>query len=533
MDICNKIAIFAAVIIIIISSFSGCILNEIFGTSFTLNSYEIIDDEGFAGLSLDFLTTGEGTSKLYGPGNNLIDSDFFYIGNQNSVIYLADYRSTVKSGIYKLKSYDKNGDEINEESISLSGSDLSINSLDAKWWKSEVWKDSLSLVGLNLSVFNSGDSPVYPDKIDVNIESETFSVSVLPVAVMSGVNTFIDCFVYKEDVVDNAISVLLKDINGVTIASGSFTPLMTHNVATREFKWNHDGKSYYLNIPDTKYLIEYFSNLDRIYHEDYAVYVYDSYDDDYLDMLVDNLMDGFGMDSDVDKVNFAASFVQNLDYKLDSDTNTSVEYARYPVETLFNGDGGGGDCEDLSILMASILDKIDIDVALLRLPNHMAVGVKLDEDVLPQYDYYTENYYFLETTSVAPSCGYIPSSSKSPSELTVYPISSRPWLKHSWRNGTLTIFYMGGTADYVKAIIIVENLGAIPANNILVKGGFYTNYGQELNAEFATISKLKPGMKTKINLMNKVPHNTTTTFKTKIYYKNEVVDEHESESTFG
>ena len=531
MDIHKKIVIYSVVTIVLFSSFSGCILNEIFGTSFTLSSHSVSDDEGFAGLSLKFSTSGTGTAKIYGPGNTLIDSDPFYYGEQTVVLHLADYSKTVIPGSYYLRAYDENGGKIFEETFSFAGSDLSIESCSPKWWKRVVWKESYSLVGLTLSVSNSGDTPIYPHTLEVTVDSETVSGFVLPVAVLPGENNDVECFIYKEDVENNALTVSLKDSDGVTLDTASFSPPMTHNVVSKDFDWNYGGRSRHLSIPDVDFLLDYYSNLDRFYDDDYAVYVFDSYDDDYLDLLVDNLMYSFGKDSNVDKINFAASFVQNLEYKKDSDTNESVEYARYPIETLFNG-VGVGDCEDLSILMASILNELDYDIALFRLPNHMAVGVQLSENALPKYEYYTENYYFLETTSVTPSCGYIPSSSASPSELDVYPISSRPWLSHSWKNGNLAIFYIGGNADLVKSTIVVENLGTGIAKDILVKGAFYTKYEQELNAVTDSISLLEPGMKTEVTFMCNVPHSSTTSYKTKIYLDNELIDEHTSESSF-
>lgn len=48
------------------------------------------------------------------------------------------------------------------------------------------------------------------------------------------------------------------------------------------------------------------------------------------------------------------------------------EYVKYPLETLVEG---GGDCEDLSILGASLMRASEIDVSLLYFGNHLAIGV--------------------------------------------------------------------------------------------------------------------------------------------------------------
>jgi hypothetical protein len=78
----------------------------------------------------------------------------------------------------------------------------------------------------------------------------------------------------------------------------------------------------------------------------------------------------------------------------------------------------------------------------------------------------------------------------------------------------------------------VENLGSTTAENVLVKGGFYTEYDQELNAETDVISSLKPMAKEEITLIADIPEGLTTWFITKIYLDNKVVDEQESASSF-
>ena len=78
----------------------------------------------------------------------------------------------------------------------------------------------------------------------------------------------------------------------------------------------------------------------------------------------------------------------------------------------------------------------------------------------------------------------------------------------------------------------MKNLGSDTAENILVKGAFYTHYDLELNAETSIISSLEPGMKKEVTLMADIPSDVTTWFKTKIYLNNKVVNERESVSSF-
>jgi hypothetical protein len=87
------------------------------------------------------------------------------------------------------------------------------------------------------------------------------------------------------------------------------------------------------------------------------------------------------------------------------------------------------------------LAKKGYDVVLLRFPGHMAVGVNLSKSAIPQYNYYVDNYYFLETTTEGKPCGFVPNDYRdSASNVTVYPIKSKPLLVHDWENNVLTIF---------------------------------------------------------------------------------------------
>jgi len=209
----------------------------------------------------------------------------------------------------------------------------------------------------------------------------------------------------------------------------------------------------------------------------------------------------------------------------------SLEYPNYPIETLFKNKCGG-DCEDKAILTASLLDFIGFDTALIRLPNHMAVGVKLSESDVPNYDFYQDDYYYLETTTAGKPVGFIPNDYKSPSESTLYLISSRPLLFHNWKGGSITIYTNTEIGDFVKVTTIIENKGKTTANNIIIKGVFTTSYDFEEKSEQETISSLEPGMKKKVILSVDVPKYSTTWFKTLIYLDGKVVDEKESASSF-
>jgi len=531
MQLGKKIIFYTVVMVVFLSSFSGCILNDLlFGTSFSLKSYEVCDDDGFAGLSSVFSATGTVTVKLFYPDGSLLDSELFLSGNNGAVFHLAPYKETVAPGQYVLRAYDKNDKEISEKPLSFKGPDLSITSCSQKWWRS--WRGSYSLIGLTMKVRNSGDTPAYPYTTELNVDSKTYSGYILPVVILPNEIKNIDCSIYVDSVPkDSTFSASLKlnDALGNTLTSDSFSVAPENNVSTKEFKWRY-GDDRNLRLPCPEFLFDYYVGVNRTLEEDYSLYVFDPYDDSYIDLVVDQLMFVCGEENDVGKINFVASFVQSLDYKLDSSTNDSFEYPSYPVETLFNGDKGGGDCEDKAILTASILDQMGYDVALFRFLKHMAVGVELIGTLpeCPECEHYIGNYYFLETTANGAFLGGDAGAYKSPSNLSVYPISSRPLLFHNWKNNSLTIFTNTELGDFVKITLIVENLGSAEAENVLVKGDFYTENGLEFNAKTAIITSLKPMMKEEITLTADIPKGVATCFRTRIYLDNEVVDDQES-----
>ena len=286
-------------------------------------------------------------------------------------------------------------------------------------------------------------------------------------------------------------------------------------------------------------MLSYYSNLDRITDEDYSYYVFDPYDDYYLDVFLDRLISTipfgekkFDTYSDPDRIDFVARFVQYLEYREDIDYSNVSEYPNYPIETLFN-DKIGCDCEDKAILTASLLDRLGYKVALIRLPNHMAVGVNLSEGAVPHYHYYTNGYYYLETTMEESPVGFIPSQYRTTSsDSEIYPISSRPYIRHTWINNVFTIFTKMNTGDFVKLDAIVENDGRSTAYNIRVEGAFVTSIGLTIQSNDYVISSLKPGKKQKVTITVDIPQTVLTTFKSRIYLNGEVVDSKESSEPF-
>ncbi len=111
--------------------------------------------------------------------------------------------------------------------------------------------------------------------------------------------------------------------------------------------------------------------------------------------------------TEIRKANYVLQFVQEaIPYVTDAQGKSMDEYWKYPYETLYDK---CGDCEDKSILFASIMKAMGYDVALVILPGHMGVGVAGIEGSTGTYIEYNEKqYYYCETTNTSYTVGVWP-----------------------------------------------------------------------------------------------------------------------------
>ncbi len=182
-----------------------------------------------------------------------------------------------------------------------------------------------------------------------------------------------------------------------------------------EYSWDYNFAKWTqtMEIPVRSY--EYFKNKRRNMNgTDYRVYIEDKADDEFIKNIADSMCangEKNGYD-DFAQLELMVSFVQGLDYIEDKDADgNDIEYPKYPVETLCDK---GGDCEDSCILLASLIRARGYGVALLRLPDHVAVGIKgSPESVMGSYyELNGERYYYIETTSENWPIGEIPDQYK-------------------------------------------------------------------------------------------------------------------------
>ncbi len=188
------------------------------------------------------------------------------------------------------------------------------------------------------------------------------------------------------------------------------------------YEWNFNGRRE-LNVAIT--LSSYVNYSEKPRPIDIAGFV-DMATESESDPCIEFLVNEFREIADTKRytdrqlANFVASFVQSLPYTVDYDTKSRDEYPRYPVETLFDR---GGDCEDTSILVATLLDSLGINVILLHLEGeqHIAVGVDVPNTYGTYYEYLGTKYWFLETTAEGFGIGDYPKELKD-DRAYIYPV---------------------------------------------------------------------------------------------------------------
>jgi hypothetical protein len=231
---------------------------------------------------------------------------------------------------------------------------------------------------------------------------------------------------------------------------------------TRYYEWEYDGTKFSMEA-------EYYKDSYVVYSErsrsrDFEQFVTDTYDDVLISQLTSQMEEmahegGYG-ENEIPYITMA--FVQSLPYVSDSASAGYDEYPRFPFETLYYG---GGDCEDSSILLASLLYDMGYGVALLELPGHMAVGVKGDDDLSGSYyEYDGTKYFYLETSNSGWDVGVIPGEHQNESVIIIPIVSVSPELR-------LTFTGTGEKNSYQTSVdleIMIENVGSITAEDVVI-----------------------------------------------------------------
>lgn len=169
----------------------------------------------------------------------------------------------------------------------------------------------------------------------------------------------------------------------------------------RSYKWKYEGRWYTFSYNFSWDLYNFYQEKPRAY-ENYAVYTYEhpkyAFIGDFAEAL-QRKAKANGL-NDWQTIQFMIAFVQQLEY-----VTESGEYPKFPVETLADK---GGDCEDTSILLATMLGKLGYDAVLINPPGHMAMGLACVDCEGTAYHRNGRKYFYVETTGAGFDVGQVP-----------------------------------------------------------------------------------------------------------------------------
>lgn len=194
---------------------------------------------------------------------------------------------------------------------------------------------------------------------------------------------------------------------------------------SKHYEWAFQGGAYEWDMDIPVSLLKYYAGLSFTYkgnEHDYQGYVNSYLDDEYIQDLADGMLE-FGKREGLDEdeiLSMTLAFVQSLEYTADDVTTGYDEYPRYPLETLAED---GGDCEDTSILFASLSLAMGYDTVMVSPPGHMAVGLASEASAPGGgYSYQGTKYLFAETTGEGYEFGDVPTPYAGQSA-TIYPLN--------------------------------------------------------------------------------------------------------------
>jgi hypothetical protein len=178
----------------------------------------------------------------------------------------------------------------------------------------------------------------------------------------------------------------------------------------KSFEWYYEGSRWTWDLCIPKSLYDSYKGVSVSDRIKYGVAGYDflvTTQDSYMRLLASKLHkvaaeNGY---ESYDEVSFVLSFVQSLPYTSDSVTAGYDEYPRFPIETLVDD---GGDCEDTSILFATIVLILNYSAVFISPPDHLAVGVWGTELSGYYYTFDDRTYYYCETTGEDWKIGDVP-----------------------------------------------------------------------------------------------------------------------------
>lgn len=251
----------------------------------------------------------------------------------------------------------------------------------------------------------------------------------------------------------------------------------------RGFRWTFRGRNQQFRVRIPMWLHGYY--LARPRSSEYSVYVMDPFGESIIAAIASQISKYAQQNrlTEIETIDFTAAFVHSLEYVPDDVSTPYDNYPRYPIETLVHR---GGDCEDASILLTSLLQTLDYEVGLIQVPGHLQVGVVLDSSHSgTYYKFNSRRYYVLEATGSEWAVGEMPPEHKDTTG-TVVSVSTTPLLVHRWSAKMKSNDHMFGTAS-------VSNLGTTIAEQGKMLLKFRTASGSTVGVRTWSLDGTEPG----------------------------------------
>ena len=198
---------------------------KIFAQDFTLNSWEVADDDGYTSLLIKFDVTDSVKMQVNDPDGVAVDTEYVDEFDDAVYIHLAGYLDTPKSGTYEFQVISWLSDELTfSKEFSFDGPNLSITNVKVSWEWSSLF-DAYNIERIEITVKNDGDLPIYPKGGTVKIENEEDSLYYSTITVMPGESKTIgeNLLLMHVPAGSHSIDVSITDFDNNTIASYSDT----------------------------------------------------------------------------------------------------------------------------------------------------------------------------------------------------------------------------------------------------------------------------------------------------------------------
>ena len=164
--------------------------------------------------------------------------------------------------------------------------------------------------------------------------------------------------------------------------------------------FEHNGNTITIEIPSMAYIAYRFGNHEVNQLSDYSAFI--TSNDRYVSQLTQIILRDINPPDE--RAHAVLTFVHgNFPYGYDpmSPEGNMFNYVKTPLETVVESNG---DCEDLSLLTATLMKIAGLDVVLLYFENkelhlaHIAVGISGNFDGV-NYEFNGRNYFYVESTN--------------------------------------------------------------------------------------------------------------------------------------